>query len=145
MAARTVLAVVVGALLGVVAARFVNRPIDTVISVVALLCYATPLFWIGLMFIVLFVGRARLAADQRHRVRRASPRAASTAWSISAGTCCHAGRHPGAVLYRVYTRLMRASMLETLGLDYVRTARPRALGDARRLRARAAQRASCRS
>ena len=48
------LAVALGVVFGVTAARHVNRPADGVIAVLVLLSYATPTFWIGLMLIVLF-------------------------------------------------------------------------------------------
>src|SRR5262249_45211888 len=47
-------AVGLGVVLGVTAARHVNRPADGAIAVLVLLSYATPTFWIGLMLIVLF-------------------------------------------------------------------------------------------
>ena len=43
-----------GIFLGVLAARYVNTWVDGAVSVFALLSYATPIFWIGLMLIVLF-------------------------------------------------------------------------------------------
>src|SRR5690554_4024094 len=54
MGASISIAVVLGTIMGVVAARNVNRAVDSIISFVALVFYATPLFWIGLMSIVLF-------------------------------------------------------------------------------------------
>src|SRR5882757_9607074 len=49
-----ILALVFGTLLGILAAMRHRRWIDSVISVLALLAYATPQFWLGLMMIVLF-------------------------------------------------------------------------------------------
>ena len=43
-----------GLVLGVVAARRVNKWPDTLISTLGLIFYATPSFWFGLMAIVLF-------------------------------------------------------------------------------------------
>src|SRR5437870_4806542 len=43
-----------GLILGVIAARGVNRWPDTLISTIGLICYATPSFWFGLMAIVVF-------------------------------------------------------------------------------------------
>lgn len=47
-------AVLVGGALGFAAARHAGRPLDTAISILALLFYATPVFWIGVMLIVVF-------------------------------------------------------------------------------------------
>ena len=48
------IALLFGTLLGIVAAMRHRRLADSVISVLALLAYATPQFWLGLMLIVLF-------------------------------------------------------------------------------------------
>ena len=92
------------------------------ISVLALLCYAVPLFWFGLMAIVLFtVKLGWLPGDGMFTI------GANYGWF---GDTLDVARHlilPAASLalfhMAVYTRLMRASMLEVYGLDYVRTAR----------------------
>src|SRR5205085_9929973 len=49
-----VLSVALGVLLGAVAARNLNRWRDNVISILAVLAYARPVFWAGLMLIVGF-------------------------------------------------------------------------------------------
>src|SRR5688572_19514427 len=54
MVAAIGIAVASGVTLGVVAARRQGGWVDNVISVAALLVYATPAFWLGLMLIVLF-------------------------------------------------------------------------------------------
>lgn len=130
MAASTIVAVVVGTLLGVLAARHVNRPIDTVISVLALLCYATPLFWIGLMMIVLFSVELGWLPSGGFESLGAGRTGIARALDIA--------RHaimPSVALalfyLAVYTRLTRASMLDTLSQDYVKLARVKGLGEAR--------------
>ena len=55
-------------------------------------------------------------------------RRASTAWSISRRHMLLPARRPSSLFYMaIYTRLMRASMLEVYGLDYVRTAQAKGL------------------
>jgi peptide/nickel transport system permease protein len=130
MGASIGLAVALGLVLGVTAARHVNRPVDGVIAVAALLSYATPTFWIGLMLIVLFsvklgwlptggmmtigadVGPVERAVDVAHHL--VLP-AVSLALFYAA----------------IYTRLMRAAMLEVAGQDYVRTARAKGIAERR--------------
>jgi peptide/nickel transport system permease protein len=122
MTSSIALAFVAGLVLGVIAAQHVNRFADNLISVVALLCYAVPLFWFGLMAIVLFtVKLGWLPSDGMFTI------GANYGWF---GDTLDVARHlilPAASLalfhMAVYTRLMRASMLEAYGLDYVRTAR----------------------
>jgi peptide/nickel transport system permease protein len=115
-----------GLVLGVAAARRVNKLADNLISVFALLCYAIPLFWLGLMAIVLFtVKLGLLPGDGMFTI------GADYGWF---GYTLDVARHlilPAASLalfhMAVYTRLMRASMLEVYSLDYVRTARAKGL------------------
>ena len=54
MTSTIILAVGFGVLLGLMAAMRLNTWKDTVITIFALITYATPLFWVGLMMIVLF-------------------------------------------------------------------------------------------
>ncbi|MBS7700138.1 MULTISPECIES: ABC transporter permease [unclassified Chelatococcus] len=115
-----------GLLLGVISARRVNTLTDDVISVLALLFYATPLFWLGLMGIVLFsVKLGWLPTGGMYTI------GGRYNWLQSA---LDVGRHlilPAMTLalyhMAIYTRLMRASMLEVYNLDYIRTARSKGL------------------
>ena len=54
MVSTIILAVSFGILLGLFAAVNLNTWKDTMISVFALITYATPLFWVGLMMIIMF-------------------------------------------------------------------------------------------
>ena len=130
MAVSIALALSFGVALGVTAARNVNRPLDSLISVVALLAYATPIFWAGLMMIVVFTvklgwlpgnGMETIGADQSGFAR---------AWDIARHTVM-----PSLALslfyMAIYARLMRASMLEVFGEDYIRTAFAKGLGERR--------------
>ncbi len=126
MVAAIALALGLGVLLGVTAARHVNRPLDTVISVCALLAYATPIFWIGLMMILLFSVQLGWLPSSGMRTIGAELTGGAYALDVT--------RHlvlPAAALslffMALYTRLMRASMLEVYSLDYVTTARAKGL------------------
>jgi peptide/nickel transport system permease protein len=126
MTTSIALSFVAGLALGVAAARRVNTLADNLISVFALLCYAIPLFWFGLMAIVLFtVKLGILPGDGMFTI------GTDYGWF---GHTLDVARHlilPAASLalfhMAVYTRLMRASMLEVYSLDYVRTARAKGL------------------
>jgi len=117
-----------GLVLGVVAARRVNQWPDTLISTLGLIFYATPSFWFGLMAIVVFsiylqwlpaggfgditmtyTGLARTLDIARHLV-------------LPTFTL-------GLIFLAIYLRIMRASMLEVLNLDFVRTARAKGLDE----------------
>ena len=117
-----------GLVLGVLAARRVNHWPDTMISTLGLVFYATPSFWFGLMGIVLFsihlawlpsggfetigsglTGLARVLDIARFLVL--------PTMTLALG------------FLAVYLRIMRASMLEVLSLDFVRTARSKGLAE----------------
>lgn len=130
MAVSITLAISFGVALGVTAARYVNRPLDSVISVVALFAYATPIFWAGLMMIVVFTvklgwlpgnGMETIGEDQSGLAR---------IWDIARHTVM-----PALALslfyMAIYARLMRASMLEVFGEDYIRTAFAKGLSERR--------------
>ena len=130
MTASIVVSFTLGVLLGVFAARRVNTFADNAVSVLALLCYATPLFWFGLMAIVLFTVKLDLLPGNGMYTI-----GANFNWFEAA---IDVGRHlilPAFSLalfhMAVYTRLMRASMLEVYGLDYIRTARAKGLSQRR--------------
>ncbi|MBM3573616.1 MAG: ABC transporter permease, partial [Alphaproteobacteria bacterium] len=124
------LAFIAGIALGVAASRRVGSAADAVISVVALLAYATPLFWLGLMLVVLFTLKLGLLPSSGMYTIGASTTALGHALDVM--------RHmvlPVITLsmfyMATYTMLMRASMLEVSGMDFVRTARAKGLAPRR--------------
>jgi peptide/nickel transport system permease protein len=121
-----VLSVSAGILLGSLAARHLNRWQDNLISTVTVLAYATPVFWAGLMLIVVF--------------------SIKLGWFPTSGMQQVAAFHEGVAKVKdiahhlvlpavtltlfylaLYTRLMRASVLEQISMDYVVTARAKGL------------------
>ena len=123
-------AVSLGIALGLLAAARAGRWHDTLISVLALISYATPLFWVGLMLIVVFsVKLGWLPTSGMETVG-----AFYEGWP----RVLDIGRHlilPALSLslfyLALYVRLMRAAVLEQAGMDYVTTARAKGLGEAR--------------
>ncbi|MGJ4947203.1 ABC transporter permease [Bradyrhizobium sp. HKCCYLS20291] len=119
-----------GLVLGVIAARGVNRWPDTLISTVGLIFYATPSFWFGLMAIVVFsIYLQWLPAGGFEDIGAVS----TGIWRI-----LDIARHLilpsltlGLIFLAIYLRIMRASMLEVLNLDFVRTARAKGLDETR--------------
>jgi peptide/nickel transport system permease protein len=130
MTATLVVSVGVGSLLGLLAATGLNRWRDTLISIFALVSYATPHFWLGLMLIVLFSIRLGWLPTSGMETIGAF----NTGWARAFDM----GRHlilPAGSLslfyMALYTRLMRASLLEQSGMDYVTTARAKGLSERR--------------
>jgi peptide/nickel transport system permease protein len=120
----------VGLVLGVVAARRVNRWPDTLISTLGLIFYATPSFWFGLMAIVLFsVYLQWLPAGGFGDITQSYSGIAAVldiAQHLVLPTLTL-----GLIFLAIYLRIMRASMLEVLSLDFVRTARAKGLNETR--------------
>jgi peptide/nickel transport system permease protein len=119
-----------GLVLGVVAARGVNKWPDTVISTLGLIFYATPSFWFGLMAIVVF----------SIYLQWFPPGGLEDITTVNTGIwrVLDIARHLvlptltlGFIYLAIYLRIMRASMLEVLNLDFVRTARAKGLNETR--------------
>jgi peptide/nickel transport system permease protein len=126
MGSVLVISISLGIFLGAVAARYLNRWQDNVISTLVVLTYATPVFWAGLMLIVLF--------------------SVVLGWFPTSGMESVAAFHTGfrrivdiahhmvlpvitlTLFYlALYTRLMRASVIEQYTMDYVTTARAKGM------------------
>lgn len=130
MVSVLIVSVGVGIALGAIAARNLNKWKDNVISTIVVLTYATPVFWAGLMLIVLFsvklgwfptsgmekiaefnTGFARVVDIAHHMVL---PVVTLTLFYLA-----------------LYTRLMRASVIEQYTMDYVITARAKGMQEKR--------------
>ena len=126
-------ALAAGISLGVMAARRVGTAADSAITVLALTCYATPIFWMGLIFILVFaVWLEWLPALGMFTI------------GANLGGAAHAVdvlRHLllpaltlGLFYMALYARLTRASMLEVATQDFVRTARAKGMKEGAILR-----------
>jgi peptide/nickel transport system permease protein len=121
------ISIVLGVTVGTIAAVRRHTWVDDLISLIALIAYAVPIFWIGLMLIILFsVQLGWLPSGGYVDAARLGGGALAKALDIA--------RHlvlPATTLslfyFAIYTRLMRASMLEVLGSDYIRTAHAKGL------------------
>lgn len=126
MGTTLVLSLGMGVLLGLLAAVWVRTWKDHLISVAAIIAYAMPLFWIGLMLILLFAIKLDWLPT--------SGMEDAAAFYEGGERIVDIARHlvlPAITLslfyMALYARLMRASMLEQRGLDYVTTARAKGL------------------
>jgi peptide/nickel transport system permease protein len=120
------ISVVGGGVLGLLAAVWVRSWKDHVISVVAIIAYAMPLFWVGLMLILLF--SVKLGWLPTSGMEDAA--AFYEGWE----RVIDIARHlilPSITLslfyIALYARMMRATMLDQRGLEYVTTARAKGL------------------
>ncbi len=119
-------ALVIGIVVGSVMAAWAGRWPDRVLSVVVLLFYSMPGFWVGLMAIVLFsVKLGWLPSDGDMSVG-----AGLTGWAYVADRASHLVLPALALasfFVAVYARLTRASMLEVQRQDFMRTAQAKGL------------------
>jgi peptide/nickel transport system permease protein len=126
MGTTLLLSVAVGVLLGLLASVWVRTWRDNVISVFAIVAYAMPLFWIGLMLILVF--SIHLGWLPTSGMEDAA--AFYEGWERVVDIAQHLIL-PAVTLslfyMALYARLMRATMLEQRGLDYVTTARAKGL------------------
>ena len=115
-----------GMALGVVAARRANQWPDALISTLGLIFYATPSFWFGMMGVVVFaIKLSWLPSGGFEEIGSGNTglaRVADIAWHLVLPVTTLA-----LIFLATYLRIMRASMLEVLSLDFVRTARAKGL------------------
>src|SRR3954454_3010570 len=120
------IAVLVGVAAGVLAAVKVRTIWDTLVSILVVICFAAPSFWVGIMLIILFSVKLGWLPVGGYRTIGAA--------SGGFGAVVDVLRHlilPAVALglfyAAIYARLMRSSMLEVSQADYVRTARAKGL------------------
>ncbi len=130
MGTTIVFSIGIGVLLGIWAAARANTWRDHAISVLSMLSYATPLFWVGLMLISVF--SLRLGWFPTSGME--SIAMFYQGWDRVVDIAHHLVL-PAITLslfyMALYTRLMRAAMLEQSEMDYVTTARSRGFTERR--------------
>ena len=122
-----IVAVFFGTLGGIISARHAHRPIDIVVSVIVLFFYATPIFISGLAFMIIFSVKLKLLP----LAGLITPGLDGGFLTIAADIAQHMilPVFSLSLFYiAIYTRLARASMLQVLDQDYIRTAYAKGLG-----------------
>ena len=123
-----VLALIIGVMLGVISARRPNGLTSHFVTLLALFGYSAPVFWTGILLLIGFSLNVHWF-----------PVAGMRDVTISGGFWVHfvdVARHLvlpvitlGSSFLALYSRLCRATMLEVLGSDYIRTAKAKGLHD----------------
>lgn len=120
------LAFTCGTILGILSAQKVNRWPDTLISILGLIFYSTPSFWLALMGIVFFSIYLNWLPPSGFGSIEQSLTGFSAildiAWYLILPTITLA-----LVYLAIYLRIMRASLLEVSTLDFVKTAKAKGL------------------
>lgn len=116
-----ILAVILGVIFGIIAALHRGKVVDTVISVLANLGMAMPLFWIGIICIYGFALKLQILPVQGY-----------TPPSEGIGECIKHLVLPVCILslgpLAQFARQTRSAMLEVIRQDYVRTAEAKGVG-----------------
>ncbi len=150
-----IVAFVIGIPFGLVAAYFRDKGQDAVLRVFAILCYATPVFFAGMILKLIFsvwlkvlpvAGRASTGAELQMQflpnptglytidaIRTGNP-------AVLADVLAHAVLPSialGLLTAGVFLRLVRTNVIGTLSTDYVDAARSRGVGEYRLVRTHA--------
>ena len=115
-------ALILGTALGLLAATGRNAWRDSIVSIASLVAYATPGFWLGLMMIVVFAIRLAWLPTSGFDTVGAD----NEGWDEAIDVARHLVMPAIALALfylALYARVMRASVLEQTGMDYVTTAR----------------------
>ena len=115
-----------GTLMGALAARRAGRWQDSVITTLALVFYATPRFWVALMSQIVFSLKLGLGPNVGYETIGANYTGLARAFDIASHLVLPA-LTLGLFFTALYARMMRASMLEVAGADFVKTARAKGL------------------
>jgi peptide/nickel transport system permease protein len=119
-------ALVIGIALGSVMAAWAGKWPDRLLSVVVLLLYSMPGFWVGLMAVVLFSVKLNWLPNDSNMTVGAS----FTGWAMIADRAVHLilpSLALASFFVAVYARLVRTSMLEVQRQDFMRTAHAKGL------------------
>ncbi len=126
--AAFVFSLALGMLLGILAARRVGKASDSAITVAALVFYATPLFWVALLAQIVFALKLGWLPNIGYETIGAGYTGLRRALDIAHHLVLPA-MTLGLFFMALYARMMRASMLEVAGADFVKTARAKGLAE----------------
>ena len=113
---------ILGTTLGVIAARYPRSWFSALVTVVSLFGFSAPVFWSGLMLLLLFASVIPILPSSGMYDVVANAQGFAQVIDVLYHLILPASTL--AFIYlALYSRMARASMLEVLGSDYVRTAR----------------------
>lgn len=139
-----ILASFFGILIGVISAVKKNSIIDNTGMLIALLGVSMPIFWLGILLIILFSGTLHLLPSNGRIDPLLQPVHITGLYLLDSlltgdtSTFTDALRHlilPASALamysMAIITRMTRSSMLDTLQQDYIRTARAKGIAESK--------------
>lgn len=123
-----ILAVIFGTLFGVYAAIRPNGLFSNFVTVFSLFGYATPVFWLGMIILLVFALHIPLFPAFGIRSIPAPDTAIGRFFDVAYHLVLPT--FTLAILYLAnYSRISRAAMMDVLGADYIRTARTKGLSE----------------
>ncbi|MCE5204307.1 MAG: ABC transporter permease [Actinomycetia bacterium] len=142
--AAIIFATIFGILLGVIAAVKKNTIFDALGSFIALIGVSVPIFWLGILFIMFFSGVLHLLPSGGRIDVLLKPADVTGFYMIDALIEGNGAAFRSALVHliqpalalgmysmAIITRMTRSSMLESLGQDYIRTARAKGISEAK--------------
>lgn len=118
----------VGTALGVLSSRKPNGLLSQFITVLSMVGFAAPVFWVGIMLVILFASIVPILPVSGMRAADSSGGGIADVLDV-----LHHLVLPtvtlGLVYLAQYSRLARSSMLDVLGADFIRTARAKGLAE----------------
>lgn len=118
----------VGTALGVLSSRKPNGLLSQFITVLSMVGFAAPVFWVGIMLMILFASIVPILPVSGMRAADSSGGGIADVLDV-----LHHLVLPtvtlGLVYLAQYSRLARSSMLDVLGADFIRTARAKGLAE----------------
>jgi peptide/nickel transport system permease protein len=121
-------AFLIGTTLGVLSSRKPNGALSQFITVLSMVGFAAPVFWMGIMLVILFASVIPILPISGMRAVDASGGGLHDVLDVAYHLVL-----PSLTLSLVYlaqySRLARSSMLDVLGSDFIRTARAKGLSD----------------
>lgn len=118
----------VGTALGVLSSRKPNGLLSQFITVLSMVGFAAPVFWVGIMLVILFASILPILPVSGMRAADSSGGGIADVLDV-----LHHLVLPtvtlGLVYLAQYSRLARSSMLDVLGADFIRTARAKGLAE----------------
>jgi len=141
-----VLFTIIGLSTGIIAARFVDSPLDHLVRFLNIGLFGTPIFWLGLMLILIFnVWLGWLPSpDGRLSIMNQATFSANITglytldsllkgnWAVFWDAIRHLtlpGLSIGLVLSGFMGRMTRINMIEVMGQDYIRSARAKGVSE----------------
>jgi peptide/nickel transport system permease protein len=122
------IAIVGGTLLGVYSAQRPTKTSSHIVTAVSLFGFSAPVFWTGIMLLLLFSAWLQILPTQGMHSLVIEGGWFARQWDTLRHLILPAFTL-GFLYLAQYSRIARASMLEVLGSDYVRTARAKGLSE----------------